>query len=107
MGESAYVSGSERRILRKSMTFAIEVELNKQYDMLVLEMATGRGVSSRRPFFADDLKATSWSPRQTARRYDGTTVHGLRRTSSSPAEPQRALRLLGQQHPEVPSLAPD
>ena len=105
MGESAYVSGSERRILRKSMTFAIEVELNKQYDMLVLEMATGRGVSSRRPFFADDLKATSWSPRQdgtTARRYDG-----LRRTSSSPAEPQRALRLLGQQHPEVPSLAPD
>ena len=44
MGESTYVSGSERRILRKSMTFAIEVELNQQYDMLVLEMATERGV---------------------------------------------------------------
>ena len=95
MGESAYVSGSERRILRKSMTFAIEVELNKQYDMLVLEMATGRGVSSRRPFFADDLKATSWSPRQTARRYDGTTVRRsttnvklTSRAATSPSSPR-------------------
>ena len=71
MGESAYVSGSERRILRKSMTFAIEVELNQHYDMLVLEMATERGVPLS---LQTILKLQVGHNGKTARRYDGTTV---------------------------------
>ena len=92
MGESAYVSGSERRILRKSMIFAIEVELNQQYDMSVLEMATERGV----PLFLQTiLKLQVGHHGKTARRHDGTcttvtttNVKLTSRAATSPSSPR-------------------